>query len=100
MRGTRKLRVAVALAGATLSAAAARWLWCVRPHLVRTAGGPALVYTTRDDAAYEHLKNSLAVVKALEAKADRYDYAFEKKCIRERNYEALEMYVLNLLMGI
>ena len=56
--------------------------------------------TTRDDAAYEHLKNSLAVVKALEAKADRYDYAFEKKCIRERNYEALEMYVLNLLMGI
>lgn len=56
--------------------------------------------TTRDDAAYEHLKNSLAVVKALEAKADRYDYAFEKKCIQERNYEALEMYVLNLLMGI
>lgn len=56
--------------------------------------------TTRDDAAYEHLKNSLAVVKALEAKADRYDYAFENKCIRERNYEALEMYVLNLLMGI
>ena len=56
--------------------------------------------TTRDDAAYEHLKNSLAVVKALEAKADRYDYAFEKKCIRERNYEALEIYVLNLLMGI
>ena len=56
--------------------------------------------TTRDDAAYEHLKNSLAVVEALEAKADRYDYAFEKKCIRERNYEALEMYVLNLLMGI
>ena len=56
--------------------------------------------TTRDDAAYEHLKNSLAVVKALEAKADKYDYAFEKKCIRERNYEALEMYVLNLLMDI
>ena len=56
--------------------------------------------TTRDDAAYEHLKNSLAVVKALEAKADKYDYAFEKKCIQERNYEALEMYVLNLLMGI
>lgn len=56
--------------------------------------------TTRDNAAYEHLKNSLAVVKALEAKADRYDYAFENKCIRERNYEALEMYVLNLLMGI
>lgn len=56
--------------------------------------------TTRDGAAYEHLKNSLAVVKALEAKADKYDYAFENKCIRERNYEALEMYVLNLLMGI
>ena len=50
MRGEKNVRVALAVAGAALSAAAARWLWCVRPHLVRTAGGPALVYTTRDDA--------------------------------------------------
>lgn len=50
MRGEKNVRVALALVGAALSAAAGRWLWCVRPHLVRTAGGPALVYTTRDDA--------------------------------------------------
>lgn len=56
--------------------------------------------TTHDDAGYQHLVNSLNVVKALEAKVDKYDYAFEKKCIEERNYEALEMYVLNLIMGI
>lgn len=56
--------------------------------------------TTRDEAAYEHLKNSLNVVKALERKWEQYDYAYEKKCIEKRNYEALEMYVLNLLLGI
>ena len=56
--------------------------------------------TTPDAAAYEHLTNSLNVVKALEAKVDRYDYDFERKCIAERNYEALEMYVLNLIMGL
>lgn len=50
MRGEKNVRAALAVAGAALSAAAARWLWCVRPHLVHTAGGPALVYTTRDDA--------------------------------------------------
>ncbi len=56
--------------------------------------------TTHDDACYEHLTNSLNVVKALEKKWEKYDYGFEKKCIEERNYEALEMYVLNLLLGI
>ncbi|MDE5897301.1 MAG: TIM barrel protein [Clostridia bacterium] len=56
--------------------------------------------TTHDDAAYEHLVNSLKIVKALEQKWEKYDYAFEKKCIETRNYEALEMYVLNLLLGI
>lgn len=56
--------------------------------------------TTHDEASYEHLTNSLNVVKALEKKWEKYDYAFEKKCIAERNYEALEMYVLKLLLGI
>ena len=36
----------------------------------------------------------------LEEKMNRYDYAFEKKCQEDRNYEALEMYVMELLMGI
>lgn len=49
--GDRKsARVALALAGTAAMAAAARWLWCVRPHLLRTLSGQALVYTTRDEA--------------------------------------------------
>lgn len=39
-----------AVAGTAAVAVAARWLWCVRPHLVRTMSGPALVHTTRDDS--------------------------------------------------
>ncbi|MBM6775554.1 spermidine synthase [Olsenella profusa] len=39
---------ALALAGAAALALAARRAWSLDPHLVRTASGPALVYTTRD----------------------------------------------------
>ena len=56
--------------------------------------------TTRDVDSYKHLENSLNVVKALEDKVEKYNYAFQKKCIEARDYEALEMYVLKLLMGI
>ena len=34
----------------------------------------------------------------LEGKVARYDYGFEKRCVEARNYEALEMYVMELLM--
>lgn len=40
------------------------------------------------------------VFKALEDKVGRFDYAFQKKCVEKRDFESLEMYVLNLLMGI
>ena len=30
---------------------------------------------------------------------DRFDYDFQKKCVENRDFEALEMYVMNLLMG-
>jgi xylose isomerase len=56
--------------------------------------------TTSDEDGYEHLKNSLAIFKALEAKVEKYDEAYADKLIAERKYEQLEMYVLNLLMGI
>ncbi len=54
--------------------------------------------TTRDEASYMHLENSLKIAKILEEKAMKFDYAFQKKCVEERNYEALEMYVMELLM--
>lgn len=56
--------------------------------------------TTKDEDSYKHLENSLNVVKALEAKVEKFDYDFQKKCVENRDFEALEMYVLNLLMGI
>ena len=50
--------------------------------------------------SFEHLKTSIKVAKALEEKVNRYDYAYAEKCIAERNYEKLEMYVLELIMGL
>ncbi|VBB04936.1 xylose isomerase [Lucifera butyrica] len=54
--------------------------------------------TTRDADSYKHLENSLRIAKMLEAKVEKYDYQFQKQCMENRDYEALEMYVLELLM--
>ncbi|WP_394927320.1 TIM barrel protein [uncultured Robinsoniella sp.] len=56
--------------------------------------------TTTDEDSYKHLENSLKIVQALEDKAARFDYDFQKKCVEDRDFEGLEMYVMNLLMGI
>ncbi|WP_239617698.1 TIM barrel protein [Cohnella mopanensis] len=56
--------------------------------------------TTVDKDSYKHLENSLKIVKALEDKVSRFDYEFQKKCVETRDFEGLEMYVMNLLMGI
>lgn len=49
MRLTKNGLASAALATGAL--AAVGWLWHTRPHVVRTMGGIALVYRTRDDAA-------------------------------------------------
>ena len=51
------------------------------------------------EKSYAHLANSLKIFKTLEKKAEKFDYEFQKKCVAERDYEALEMYVMELLMG-
>ena len=56
--------------------------------------------TTSDEDSYEHLKNSLAIFKALEEKALRWDYEYTGKLIEQRKFEQLEMYTMNLLMGL
>ncbi len=56
--------------------------------------------TTKDEDSYKHLENSLKICKALEEKANKFDYEYQKKCVDNRDFEGLEMYVLNLLMGI
>ena len=56
--------------------------------------------TTRENDRFKHLENSLRIVRALEDKVKRFDYDFQKKCVENRDFEALEMYVMDLLMGI
>ncbi len=56
--------------------------------------------TTSDEDGYEHLKNSLAIFRALEDKVARYDYEYANKLIADLKFEQLEMYTMNLLMGI
>lgn len=55
--------------------------------------------TTRDAESFHHLENSLRIFRELEKKARRFDYSFQEKCVANRDFERLEMYVLNLLMG-
>jgi xylose isomerase len=54
--------------------------------------------TQKLENSYMHLENSLKIAKMLEEKAKKFDYAFRDKCMEERDYESLEMYVLELLM--
>ena len=56
--------------------------------------------TTRNDDRFKHLMNSLDIFKALEEKARRFDYEFQKKCVENRDFEALEMYTMKLIMGL
>lgn len=56
--------------------------------------------TTEDADSYKHLENSLKIFKALEEKALRFDYDFQRKCVENRDFEALEMYTINLIMGL
>ncbi len=54
--------------------------------------------TQKIEDCYRHLSNSLEIVKLLEEKVVKFDYGFQKKCIEDRNYEKLEMYVMELLL--
>jgi len=56
--------------------------------------------TTTDKDSYKHLENSLNIFKALEDKVAKFDYAFQAECVKNRDFEGLEMYVMKLLMGI
>lgn len=55
--------------------------------------------TQKSEDCYRHLQNSMRVVELMEEKIAKFDNAFREKCIAERNYEALEMYVMELLLG-
>ncbi len=54
--------------------------------------------TQKVEDCYRHLENSIKVFRMLEAKARRFDYDLQKQCVLDRDYEQLEMYVMELLM--
>lgn len=54
--------------------------------------------TTNLEDSYKHLENSIKIVKLLESKVQKFDYKFQKHCIEKRDYESLEMYVMELLL--
>ncbi len=54
--------------------------------------------TTTDKDSFKHLENSLKIFKLLEEKVEKFDYAFKDKLVAERDFEGLEMYVMELLM--
>ena len=55
--------------------------------------------TQKPEDQSRHIQNSMKVAMMLEEKVARFDKAFQAQCIAERNYEKLEMYVLELLMS-
>ena len=56
--------------------------------------------TTSTADSYKHLENSLKMGKHLEEKVSRFDYAYQAACVANRDFESLEMYVMELIMGI
>lgn len=55
--------------------------------------------TQRADDCYRHIINSKRVFELLLEKVKRFDYKFQAQCVAEQNFEKLEMYVLELIMG-
>ncbi|MFP4409551.1 MAG: hypothetical protein ACLFPW_13600, partial [Spirochaetaceae bacterium] len=49
--------------------------------------------------AYTHLANSLRMIQLLEEKARSFDQAKRKALIEKRDYEALELLVMEHLLG-
>jgi xylose isomerase len=51
------------------------------------------------EESYTHLENSIKIVKMLESKVKRFDKNVIKQYQESRNYEGLEMYIMELLLG-
>ncbi|MFP4384919.1 MAG: TIM barrel protein [Spirochaetia bacterium] len=55
--------------------------------------------TQKAEDCYRHIQNSMEMVRMLAEKVKQFDTEFQKKCVAERNYEALDGYVNKLLLG-
>ncbi|NLC26126.1 MAG: TIM barrel protein, partial [Fastidiosipila sp.] len=55
------------------------------------------IRTQKTEDSYRHIENSLKIAKMLEKKVEKFDYEYQRQCVEARDYEALEMYVIELL---
>ncbi|NLC44177.1 MAG: TIM barrel protein [Clostridiales bacterium] len=49
---------------------------------------------------YRHIINSKRLFEIMLDKVKQFDYKFQEECVKEQNFEKLEMYVLELLLGV
>lgn len=56
--------------------------------------------SSAQDFGYDHLENSMRVVEHLEEKVSNWDQVSVDSLVSAENYEGVEMYVLNLLLGV
>jgi xylose isomerase len=56
--------------------------------------------TEKDEGGFKHLENSLRMARILEEKAKKFDNKLQSECVAQRDYERLEMYIMELLMGV
>jgi len=54
--------------------------------------------TQKLEDSYSAVKNSIKIFNMLEEKVKKFDYEFQEKCVKDRNYEDLELYVIELLL--
>lgn len=58
-----------------------------------------IMRTQKVEDSYRHIENSMKIVEMLEKKVEKFNREFRDQCVAERNYEKLEMYVMELLMN-
>jgi xylose isomerase len=56
--------------------------------------------TQKADVATKHLANSRRIFLALLQKARTFDEKLEQQCIANRDYEALDLAIIEHLMGL
>jgi len=56
--------------------------------------------SSADAYGFKHLENSLKVVKLMEDKVDKLDQGKIDSFVAADDYEGLEMYILELLLGV
>lgn len=54
--------------------------------------------STSSEYSYEHLSNTIKLVKLMEAKVDKFDQKIVDEFVAQENYEGIEMYILELLL--